>query len=339
MLQLTKDNIGTFLNKFSTIELEDMVQQFPYFQQAHILLAKKYQQENNPQFDEQLQLAALYAGNRELLQSIFAETTLSAQDAIQSLKEIPQEEELILNSVSQEPPVAEEVAAIPAIEIIDEKRKETTLAETIAPEVQQELVESEDDEVIEVAVSEQVQLPNEVLATTELPAVEQLNNETMANVVVEQNTAVDEIEESNIDLTVPHSFGEWLSAFSIKDGVITTPEKQSSAQETEDELDHIIRTGVSVDLLHNLVQEETHYSKGLDLFIESQKDKHKLTATTKTTDENEIDPSLVTETLARLYEAQKKYHKAINAYQALTLKYPEKSDLFAARINYLKNII
>ncbi|MFI0491745.1 hypothetical protein [Flavobacterium sp.] len=46
--------------------------------------------------------------------------------------------------------------------------------------------------------------------------------------------------------------------------------------------------------------------------------------------------SLMTETLARVYLEQKKYLKAIQAYEILILKYPEKSSFFADRISDIK---
>ncbi|QZK91236.1 hypothetical protein K5V07_12340 [Flavobacterium sp. CHNK8] len=46
--------------------------------------------------------------------------------------------------------------------------------------------------------------------------------------------------------------------------------------------------------------------------------------------------SLMTETLARVYLEQKKYQKAIQAYEILILKYPEKSSFFANRISDIK---
>ncbi|WP_188048740.1 tetratricopeptide repeat protein [Flavobacterium sp. GP15] len=45
---------------------------------------------------------------------------------------------------------------------------------------------------------------------------------------------------------------------------------------------------------------------------------------------------LMTETLARVYLEQKKYQKAIQAYEILILKYPEKSSFFADRISDIK---
>tara|TARA_B100000768_G_scaffold14287_1_gene13471 strand:- start:2871 stop:3656 length:786 start_codon:yes stop_codon:yes gene_type:complete len=46
--------------------------------------------------------------------------------------------------------------------------------------------------------------------------------------------------------------------------------------------------------------------------------------------------SLMTETLARIYAEQKNYDKAIQSYQILSLKYPEKSSLFADQIQAIK---
>lgn len=48
---------------------------------------------------------------------------------------------------------------------------------------------------------------------------------------------------------------------------------------------------------------------------------------------------IVTEALAKLYEKQEYYEKAIEVYETLRLKIPEKSGLFAARIEKLKDKI
>jgi len=51
---------------------------------------------------------------------------------------------------------------------------------------------------------------------------------------------------------------------------------------------------------------------------------------------NEENSYLMTETLARVYLEQKKYTKAIQAYEILILKYPEKISFFADRISNIK---
>jgi hypothetical protein len=45
---------------------------------------------------------------------------------------------------------------------------------------------------------------------------------------------------------------------------------------------------------------------------------------------------LVTETLAQIYAAQGNIHKAIRAYEILSLKFPQKNTYFAAKIEELK---
>ena len=51
------------------------------------------------------------------------------------------------------------------------------------------------------------------------------------------------------------------------------------------------------------------------------------------------DPdNLMTETLARIYLEQKNYSKSIQSYKILSLKYPEKSSLFADQIKAIKKL-
>jgi hypothetical protein len=51
---------------------------------------------------------------------------------------------------------------------------------------------------------------------------------------------------------------------------------------------------------------------------------------------NKADKSLMTETLAKVYLEQKKYAKAMKAYEILSLKYPEKSGFFADQIKRVR---
>lgn len=77
----------------------------------------------------------------------------------------------------------------------------------------------------------------------------------------------------------------------------------------------------------------------IDKFIENNP---KIPPITKDADIPVVKPAeedtsyLMTETLARVYLEQKKYSKAIQAYEILILKYPEKSSLFADRIADIK---
>ena len=54
--------------------------------------------------------------------------------------------------------------------------------------------------------------------------------------------------------------------------------------------------------------------------------------------DSKIKDDLITETLAKIYIDQKKYNKAIKAYNILGLKYPKKSSFFADQIKRIKNL-
>ena len=116
-----------------------------------------------------------------------------------------------------------------------------------------------------------------------------------------------------------HSFQEWLQLSRI----------QPIVREKEEKV-----TAVSLN--------ETQKKKLelIDKFIETNPKIPAVkqgTTTNATFDLNKEDHSmLMTETLAKVYLEQKKYQKAIQAYEILILKYPEKITFFADRISDIK---
>ena len=126
----------------------------------------------------------------------------------------------------------------------------------------------------------------------------------------------------DFSISEQHSFQEWLQL----------SRTQPIDRETEN-------TNTSKTLP---IEDEDKKKKAalIDKFIETSPKispvKHGVPSTV-TFDLNKDDNSyLMTETLARVYLEQKKYQKAIQAYQILILKYPEKSSFFADRIADIK---
>jgi tetratricopeptide (TPR) repeat protein len=120
-----------------------------------------------------------------------------------------------------------------------------------------------------------------------------------------------------------HSFQEWLQLSRLKPIVRENSIDSEQAQQIKPSIDD-------------------NKKKKLDLIDKFIENNPKITpiskdATVPTIEVISEDTShLMTETLARVYLEQKKYSKAIQAYEILILKYPEKSSFFANRISDIK---
>ncbi len=94
-----------------------------------------------------------------------------------------------------------------------------------------------------------------------------------------------------------------------------------------------------VERIENLEIENLEKKKKLDLIDKFIQVNPKIPQLDKTSQSytkesiNEDKTYLMTETLAKVYLEQKKYQRAIQAYEILILKYPEKSSFFANRIS------
>ncbi len=144
-----------------------------------------------------------------------------------------------------------------------------------------------------------------------------------------QETAVEKDEEITEKLEIgkpiaftkdeTHSFSEWLQLSKLNPIVREEPseetEKESGLEKKLDIIDRFIEANPKIPPVKSN------------------------TPTPVVTGNNDSNGgSLMTETLARVYLEQKKYTKAIQAYEILILKYPEKSVFFADRIEDIKTL-
>lgn len=111
-----------------------------------------------------------------------------------------------------------------------------------------------------------------------------------------------------------HSFNEWLKLTQLKP-IDRKEENINKLEHKIDLIDKFISNNPKISPANNNSPVPANIAKSIE------------------------EPSaLMTETLARVYLEQKKYNRAIQAYEILILKYPEKSSFFANRIKEIKHL-
>jgi tetratricopeptide (TPR) repeat protein len=140
-----------------------------------------------------------------------------------------------------------------------------------------------------------------------------------------------EIASDNLEIGKPlhfsqderHSFQEWLQLAHFKpierNVEVTNSENKSVFNDDikkrkQDIIDKFISTNPKISPIKN-------YNSPGTIDVTTEDNSH-----------------IMTETLAKVYLEQKKYQKAIQAYEILILKYPEKFSFFANRMLEIKNL-
>lgn len=138
----------------------------------------------------------------------------------------------------------------------------------------------------------------------------------------------------NFEQSDAYSFSEWLKLTSLSP--IKRSNEKSVVQETDEIQDTSSENSYSVEESHQRSMDI------IDKFLKTKPKKIKPVASeTKIqnlADQNMAPEQFMTETLAKVYLAQKNYKKAIKAYEILKLQYPEKSSFFADQIQEIKNL-
>jgi len=166
------------------------------------------------------------------------------------------------------------------------------------------------------------------------------------NALIEEKQVAEEVPfeeihqlEENLEVGKPLDFSE-NDKFSFTEWL-----KLTSAQPIQRETTEIPKENIKPE--EKIIVEETIPTKQknmdlIDRFIETNPkitpSKSAVVPVINMDRLNEEEPFYMTETLARIYLEQKKYQKAIQAYEILILKYPEKSSLFANRIFDIKKL-
>jgi hypothetical protein len=185
--------------------------------------------------------------------------------------------------------------------------------------VNKELIEKQQNEINEIVVENfEVLNPYAIQKNIDLEKFK-ASNEVSAEPLSEIEEKLEINKPLHFDIQEKHSFSEWLQL---------TKFAPIEREKTENE--------------EVFPQEKKKKLDLIDKFIESNPKIGPIKETTINTEliekTSEEPTHLMTETLARIYLEQKKYKKAIQAYEILILKYPEKSIFFANRIKDIKDL-
>jgi len=260
------------INEKQTEALENVLDDFPYFQSARALRLKGLYNQNSFKYNFALKVTAAHTTDRTVLfEFITSDTFVAIQKGLYDKK----------------------IQELHEINVVD--------IEIIKPEIKLE----QKSNTLEQSIINSIE-------------VSQIDPETNLEAIVENLEIGKPLDFS---INEKHSFQEWLQISRIQP---INREKEVVDHSKTVELDDLKRKKNEL----------------IDKFIETSPKISPIkqgTVTTANIETNKDDNSyLMTETLARVYLEQKKYQRAIQAYEILILKYPEKSSFFADRISDIK---
>ncbi|WP_316830293.1 hypothetical protein [Pedobacter aquatilis] len=325
--------------------LKEMLEQYPYAQPVRLLLARA---------DAAYVPGASLYSNGKVLYNLLQLETIEEEDIIE-VPEISQAEpvDTILESTAVEPEVFDEIteqlnpltAQAPAIETADN-----------LPGIDNDLT---DNTITEERYIESV-------VSSDFFAFEQKESNTLVAAAPEIETVVpDEPEHSFVsrydDDKLPYTFLWWLAKTRKEHEQIFQPyaqprpevtrqpqtANQPQAEFQQQYVEHIFHIQTPFEVADHLAEypaTEVKDAKSAEIIERFLKEDPtiKPPKPEQIDNENKAKKSaedhydLVSETLAKIYIEQMLYHKAIDTYKKLSLKYPEKSGYFADLIQSIE---
>jgi hypothetical protein len=267
----------------------------------------------------------------------FKEVTPTTFEEFQKIEENP------IDSITEQPTLDSFQEVLPTIEEkpIELIRATKEVTRTFFDEiVEDEVEEYEIPEVRVEPIDESIYISLEEATTVvfeEVPATEEPKEIEVPQTV---KTAEENLEIGKpLDFSVneKHSFQEWLQ-LAKPEPIDRTNERQNHGSKEAVKKETKVENIVENDMID---EEKKKKAEIIDKFIETNPKISPIKQTAiipavQSDAYKEDNSYLMTETLARVYLEQKKYTKAIQAYEILILKYPEKITFFADRISDIK---
>lgn len=327
---------------FKTPELEEIRDKYPYCSTLHLLYLKSISLTNDLQFEEHLRYSAAHIIDREHMYYLIH----SGEDEkhIEELQKGP-----VLSVEIETQPEEVKIKTEITSESKSDKLEGLSIPEPIAEkeEIQtsstfQELIESAPD-LVDIAYeadltdSSEPDLISSIKPDLEIKLSIDLTSESLV-----KSDNLEEFAEPSQEIDLSGlSFVEWLQYKQNKTLPVKPSEKQIGTKTIEPVKEKISiepvevkkpkKSGldrINVDaLLNKFISEEPSISRPQVSFYNPVKNAKQSI---------EESPDLVTETLAKIYVLQKNFNKAIQAYEQLSLVYPEKKTFFATQIKKIK---
>jgi hypothetical protein len=359
-------------------ELNEIVSVFPYFQTAHLLLLKGLKDTSDVKFENQLRNSAIHVADREVLYNLLNVRTEVSPEPVADLRQevtlVEQKAEPVIEH--KEEPVQEQVTEPvyePMAETIPQQAAESaqepefnvpepagTITEPVSgtrnvissPAEQGDLEQT----VIESARSSE-ELINEIEKASEELSQEEKKDLSIKSfghpilVATElENTGVDNgifvIEDEPAEAEDKIFFMD--PGFSIpmeEDTNAAGKEMPEQEKKVAEEQPEIVQQQPVVTEEKPKENIKKIQAELIDKFISENPRIEPRTEKTVIPVQDLANPSVeekggfVTETLARIYINQGYYSKAIDIYEKLSLKFPEKSSYFATQIEKIKELI
>ncbi len=297
------------INETQTLALEKVLDEFPYFQSARALRLKGLYNQNSYKYNFALKVTAAHTTDRTaLFDFITSESFIAIQKKVYEKKI----KDLLDITVVDSEIVQKE-------ELIESVISTNTLEQSILTSIKGASQTPAEDKSI--LATEELKIEEPTVESTLTP----IREESTKPLEEETKTATEKLEIGkplDFSKSETHSFQQWLQISRIEPIV----RKE----------DNPIAKAPILD------EEKKKKTKLIDKFIETSPKISPLkpgVVFTPNIELNKEDHSyLMTETLAKVYLEQKKYQKAIQAYEILILKYPEKSSFFVDRIKDIKII-
>jgi len=298
----------SLLNNSTVNALSLLVNEYPYFQVAHMLLARNLFNIGHANYTQSLHSAAAYACDRGKLKELIEYTPLA-------IEENPENENAPI-FFSHNTELTDNNIVEPDID--------SNIEFTSLPTTEREKVLADQSETVleVVALEEMASIPTE--------------NAALTNIIEPEVGKAPEILETSIPITnnTVQTFGNQLidNIFLRLSEVDILESEIENLNEPELEIGTQfaikVKTTAHNDLVDRFIREEPRIGAPKREFFNPE-DNARQSAS--------LPDDLVSETLAIIYEKQALYSMAIKIYEKLMLRIPEKSSYFAARIKEIEN--